>query len=278
MAEIWDIVYDNHMHLRTDGWYLDAARQFEKQGGTAFNLVNLPDHSMEASGYYEKVYSNTVSIAEAVTGNTGIKVLTTLGPYPLDYLHFRDHVDNISEFVMAGIDLAVEYIRKGKAHAIGEIGRPHFPTDEKAVEDADMILSYAMGRAADADVPVILHTEDLDSDGYAGLERMARSAGLDTGRVVKHHAYPQDLSFSSTLARSIMATRKNVRQSLEQSRNFMLETDYVDDRTKPGKVIPADSVPKRAVMVRNEYEDWESIYDSIFRKVPYDVFRHELFS
>ncbi|HKJ96912.1 MAG TPA: TatD family hydrolase, partial [Thermoplasmataceae archaeon] len=246
--ELWDIIFDNHMHLREDGYNIEAARQFEHSGGTAFNLVNLPNHELPAADYYENVYRKTLKLAEMVRRETGVKVAVTLGPYPLDYLHFSSHVGNIKEFILSGIDRAVDLILKGEADALGEIGRPHFVTDEKTVEDANDILEYAMEKCSDQDIPIILHTEDLTGDSYKELGEMARKAGFDTGKLIKHHAHPKDFSIDSILLKSVLATRKNVRESLIMSRGFFLETDYVDDRSKPGKVIPADSVPKRALM------------------------------
>lgn len=275
--KIWDIVFDNHMHLREEGFNVEAARQFEHSGGTAFNLVNILDYSLPASGYYESVYNTTLKMAERVRRETGIKVVVTIGPYPLDYIHFKDSVDDPYDFLKSGIDTAISLIEEGKANALGEIGRPHFDTDSSTVDDMNALLEYGMQRAADIGCPVILHTEDLNSESYAGLREMARRSGLDTGKLIKHHAHPQDFSFDSVLMKSVLASRKNVRESLQHGKSFYLETDYVDDRDKPEKVIPADSVPRRAVMIKNEYEYWEEIFCSIFRDLPYSTYGEDAF-
>lgn len=275
--KIWDTVFDNHMHLREDGFSISAAKEFEKSGGTAFNLVNLPNYSIPAKDYYQNIYGSTLKMAERVRKETGIKVLVTIGPYPLDYVHFKETVCDINQFVKNGIDLAIEIIENGEANALGEIGRPHFETDEITVSDANKLLEYAMERCSKSSIPIILHTEDLSADMYSGLAGMARSTGFNTDKLIKHHAYPQDLALDNPLRKSILATRRNVREALVLGKEFFLETDYVDDREKPGKVIPADSVPRRALMIRNEYEEWEEIFDSIFRRLPFQVYGEDAF-
>ena len=36
------IIFDNHLHLRRDGRFLDAVRDFNRTGGTHFVLCQLP--------------------------------------------------------------------------------------------------------------------------------------------------------------------------------------------------------------------------------------------
>lgn len=274
--KVWESVFDNHMHLRHDGFNIEAARMFEREGGTAFNLVNLPDYTLPADHYYERIYDNTVRMAERVRKETGIKVIVTLGPYPLDYLHFSSQVDDAGAFMMRGIDTAMDLILKGDANAIGEIGRPHFETDGKTVEAANGIIEYAMERAREHEIPVVLHTEDLSSDSYRELGEMARRCSFDTGKLVKHHAHPSDFQWDSNLVKSVLASRRNVRDSIGKGQPFFLETDYVDEKEKPGKVIPPDSVPRRAVMIKNQYENWEEIFESMFRTLPNSVYGDDL--
>ena len=266
------VVFDNHMHLREDGFFMEAVREFSHAGGTAFNLVNILDYGVNPSGYYEEIYSRTLRIREKIERETEIRVLVTLGPYPLDYFFFRDAGLDPVENMKMGLDMAAQLIKDGKADAIGEVGRPHFPCEGEIVDSSNLLLSYSFDLAKDLSCPVILHTEDLGEDGYSSLEKMALRSGLDPFKVVKHHAYPPNLLFKSKLSRSILATRPNVRDSIATGKNFMIETDYVDDRDKPGKVIPANSVPLRAKLIMGEYEDSYSILENMFITTPEKVF------
>lgn len=272
---IWNSVFDNHMHLREDGYFLEAASHFKKAGGTSFNLVNLPDYSFGADAYYSKIYGKTLRIAEAVRSQIGIDVVVTLGPYPLDLLNFTGKVKDAEDFVKKGMDLAVEIIGQGSANALGEIGRPHFQVEDSLLRASERILEHGMASAGDNGIPVILHTEDLDEQSYRHLCTLAENNHIPKGMLVKHHALASDFKIDRCLTKSTLATRSNVREAITSGMGFLLETDYVDDPTKPGKVIPADSVPKRALMIKNEYDNWEDIFQSIFVDIPSEVFRRE---
>ncbi len=270
-------IFDDHMHLRRDGFFMEAVNRFEKAGGTAFNLVNLPDYSLPVHGYYEAIFMNTIQLAETVMKESSIFSLVTLGPYPLDYFFFeRNGLDPVEE-MSRGIALAAKLIHEGKADAIGEIGRPHFPVAETVIENCNRMIQMAMDLARDENCAVVLHTEDLDRNSLKQLEEMADRAGINRYRVVKHHEKPENLAYNSHITASILASRRNVHESLKIRKTFMLETDYVDDRSKPDKVIPVDSVPKRAMMIKAENDDWEGIFSTIFTDLPSRVYGTDRF-
>ncbi len=265
------------MHLNPEGRFLEAVDMFLKAGGTSFNLVNLPDNKLGTGHYYETLYERTVSMARIVREEKEFGVPVTLGPYPLDYFRFQDAgKDPVSEMRNA-IDLACKYISEGEANAIGEIGRPHFPVPDEVVEQSDGIILYAMERAADLKCPVILHTNDLDESDYRLLEKLADKAGLEHKLVVKHHALPQDLSIETGIQRSVLASKSNTRKAALSGKPFLLETDYVDDPSLGWKVIPPDSVPRRATMIRSEMENWETIFKKTFRELPMELFGEDVF-
>lgn len=269
------VIFDNHMHLQTEGRFLEAVDMFLSAGGSTFNLVNLPDHTVGTEDHYEKIYSKTLEIASILRRERDLRTPVTLGPYPLDFFAFQEKgLDPVDE-MKKGVDLACRYISEGRAHAIGEVGRPHFPVSEEVTEKSDEIIFYCMERAAELDCPVILHTNDLDADGYALLEKLAGKARFPLSRVVKHHALPDDLSFSSGIQRSILASRSNVRKIMKAGKPFLLETDYVDDISLGWKVIPPDSVPRRAQLIKSECDDWETVFESAFRELPMKLFGPE---
>lgn len=271
------LIFDNHMHLNTSGRFLEAVDMFLSAGGSTFNLVNLPDFAVGPEGYYAKIYEKTTSMASIIKRERGLSVPVTLGPYPLDYFKFRDAGKDPVYSMKSGIDLACEYIQEGKANAIGEIGRPHFDVPEEVLEQSNEIISYGMKRAAEIDCPVILHTDDLNESGFRTLESMALKAGLDQSRVVKHHALAENMPFDTGIKKSILASRSNVRKAVESGNSFLLETDYVDDISMGWKVIPPDSVPKRALMIKSEFANWEEVFEQTFFELPIDLFGEEIF-
>ncbi|MEM0155687.1 MAG: TatD family hydrolase [Thermoplasmataceae archaeon] len=272
-----DSIFDDHMHLRADGFFLDAARKFRRAGGTAFNLVNLPDYSIGPARYYETLYARTIGLAETVRRELNICSLVTIGPYPLDYFYFEKAGYDPWIMMTDGISLAGKIISEGRADAIGEIGRPHFPVGQNVVDQCNAMIELALGIAKDCDSAVVLHTEDLGSVALENLGKMCDRSGIERERVIKHHARPDNLGVISGLSASILASRSNIREALKLTLEFMLETDYVDDPSKPDKVIPVDSVPKRAIMIKGEYDNWEEIFQKIFVDVPLRAYRRESF-
>lgn len=271
------IIFDNHMHLNTTGRFLEAVDMFVHAGGTSFNLVNLPDFGAGADNYYENLYRKTVSMAEIIMKERGMPVPVTLGPYPLDYFKFRDAGMDPVEMMKAGIDLACRYIDEGRAHAIGEIGRPHFDVPEDILAQSNKIMQYGMERAADTGCPVILHTEDLKEEEFRLIEKMAEGSGLDGSKVVKHHALAENMLIRTDIRKSILASRSNVRRAVESGEPFLLETDYVDDPAMGWKVIPPDSVPRRAIMVKAEVEGWREVFEDTFLRLPLELFGEDIF-
>jgi TatD-related deoxyribonuclease len=273
---IFRSVFDNFLHLRRNGYFLDAAEEFRRYGGTSMNIVNFPDYVYSPEMHYNKIYRETIAVAREVA-EIGLNTVITLGPYPLDYFFFRSAGKNPLESMKAGIDLAAGLIREGRADAMGEIGFPHFQVDEDVYDDSGKILEYALDICSDYDIPLILHTEDMSPDGYAKIENIIKRH-YRVDRVMKHHANSVDLGYPGGILKSLIASRSNVRVALESGKDFLLETDYTDQKEKPGKVIPVYSVPKRCEMIKNSCENYDEIFHRIFEEIPYKFYRKEFFN
>lgn len=272
------LIFDNHFHLNYGGNFIEGALRFKKAGGNAINLTNLPDYSLSPDHYYETIYERTIKIAEAVRRETGLTVLITIGPYPLDYARFSEIGLDGETLVMNGIDRAAKLIGEGVVNAMGEIGRPHFPVSASVVDESNRLLEYAFSRCGELECPAILHTEDLDNTRILEIEAFARKNGLDPRKVVKHHALPVNLWSDSWMRFSIPATRKFVRESISTEKKFLLETDYINDPGDDNRFLPPDSVPLRAIMIRQNYPDsWEHTFNSTFRDLPLEIFGSEPF-
>ena len=273
---LYRTVFDNFVHIRRAGYFLDAAREFMKYGGTSMNIANFPDYIYTPDSHYEKLYSETVNVSRAVW-KTGIKTVTTIGPYPLDYFYFQSAGKNPVEYMKKGIDLAAYLIINGEADAMGEVGYPHFPVDAKIYDDSGDILKYALDVCHDRNIPLILHTEDMDKNGYLRIEELIKKH-YKIERVMKHHANARDISFNDSILKSVVASRNNVRSAIESRKTFLLETDYTDQKEKPGKVIPIFSVPKRAEMIKNSYIDYMEIFHKIFEEIPFRFYGKDFFN
>jgi TatD-related deoxyribonuclease len=243
-------IFDNHIHLRPEFQGVQAAKAFEKAGGTAFLLTHSPydDMPIHRGEDYGPAYEKTLRMADAVRGATAVQVFVALGPYPVDFLHLRESLGLAAamDAMRKGIDLAAAHIAEQKAVAFGEIGRPHFPVDAETVAACNVLLGYAMARANELGCAVVLHTEDPTRETFAELARIAANARLDPGRVVKHHSTPLTRPEDTHgLVPSILAKEDLVVEALRGKPRFLLETDYIDDPRRPGAVLGPATVPKK---------------------------------
>ena len=242
------IIFDNHQHLRRDGLFLEAVKEFQKAGGTHFVLCQYPMPSIvihEKS--YKSCYLETLQMADEIRSKVDVGVFVTVGPYPVDYLKLSERFgrDVAIKIMKKGMDEAATLCEEKKCIGIGEIGRPHFPVDEQAVIDSNEILKYGMAKAKDVGCSVILHTESTTPEQCKELMEMGRDVGLPADKIVKHFAPPlinDDENFG--LMPSVLASRKNIVAAIKKGSRFLMETDYIDDFKRPGAVLGPKTVPK----------------------------------
>jgi len=243
------ILFDNHLHLRRDGRFLDAVREFKKAGGTHFVLCQYPMPLVVVQEKsYESCYRETLQMATEIRSKTAVSVFVTVGPYPVDYLKLRGVFgrDKALEIMKKGMDEAAALCEDQQCIAIGEIGRPHFPVEKQAIEDSNEILLYGMEKAKDVGVPVVLHTESTTPRQCKELVDMGKKAGLPAHKMVKHYAPPLVLEDENYgLMPSVLASKKNILAAVVKSTRFLMETDYIDDPKRPGAVLGPKTVPKR---------------------------------
>ena len=171
-------IYDNHVHLTSSSidFFLNV---FTKAGGTSLNLVNLTEDCFLLEDF-ERKYDQTISISK-ILEEKGLHVVVSIGPYPVNYVEMREKIgkDKALEIYRKAVDSAVRRVEEGMANAIGEVGRPHFPTSQEIVEESNGIMEYIFQSTSDNDIPVILHTESLDSTGMCDVMKMARNSGKE---------------------------------------------------------------------------------------------------
>lgn len=253
-------IFDNHVHLTplSVDFFFET---FRKAGGTSVNLVNLTEACQSLEDFSKK-YEETVSISRSLR-QKGLDVVVTIGPYPVNYVVLREKMgpSNAEELYRRATDIAIAMIEDGKANAIGEVGRPHFDTSPEIVEESNLIMEYIFQSTADKDIPVILHTESLDSSAMCRIMESARKNGKKD-LVVKHFSSPIFSDICGIIP-SVPANRKNARSAPWGERGFFLETDFAGDEKNPNFVLPADSVPKRVSMLLQEGVPSEKIERSM---------------
>jgi TatD-related deoxyribonuclease len=260
------IIFDNHLHLRRDGRFLDAVKDFKRAGGTHFVLCQFPMPDLVIKeGSYKACYGETLKMADEIRSKIDIGVFVTVGPYPVDYLKLVERFGREStiEIMKKGMDEAAELCKEKKCIGIGEVGRPHFEVDAQVFDDSNEILLYGMQRAKDVNVPVILHTESATPDQCKEFVEMGKKAGLPASKIVKHFSPPLILKNENYgLMPSLLASKKNVVAALEKGTRFIMETDYIDDPHRPGAVLGPKTIPRTTLeLIKNGYLTEKQAYE-----------------
>ena len=282
-------IFDQHLHLDRNNRFLDAVSDFSKSGGTAIMLVHKPEFSRslptDRQGY-EKVYSETISMAEEIRRNFDLEVGVALGPHTVAW---ETQIANLglkksTELHLEAVSLALEHIDSGTANCLGEVGRPHYPVAEEVWEEANEMLLEVLSMASSAKTSVQLHVEDNDDVTCHELSQLCRSAGLPLDRAIRHYAPPNvSAEFTHGLSATVNVGKGSIATLTETANRAIspwgMETDFLDDKNRPGAVLGPKTVPKRThelassllssgwkeskveSLLQNIHSDWpESLY------------------
>jgi TatD-related deoxyribonuclease len=256
-------VLDNHCHIDPrNGDGIDAVRRFDRSGGTHMCIVNKPSWSLgvEASDGddFREVFDETLETVEDATEVLDGRAFAVLGVHPglVSKLLGRfggpqndEAVERTEAVMKAGLDVAAEYVAEGRAVAL-KSGRPHYDVQEPTWEASNAVMEHAFELGSDLDCAVQLHTESAED--FSDIRAMAEGAGMSPDRVVKHFSSPS----VSAVQRSVIAYEENVFEAAEDGRDFLLETDYIDDPERPGAVLGTRTVPRRVEALLEEgYDD-----------------------
>jgi TatD-related deoxyribonuclease len=244
-------VVDHHCHLSPNGEGVAAAQRFRHAGGTHLFLATQaygpgPITTLAA---YEAQFATTEQLAQAIRREAGVVVYVVIAPYPVDLIGASEAlgIPAARDLHREALDLAGRWVREGRAVALGEVGRPHFPTSPEVRAAADEVFVHALEVARDVGCPVVIHSEDLDPDAVRELARLARSVEFPAGRLVKHYQrqlFAPDLA--GTAVPSYLARRELCDESLRSEGPWFWETDFLDDPRRPGAVLDLETVPRRA--------------------------------
>jgi TatD-related deoxyribonuclease len=244
-------ILDNHVHLEPyKGRNLDSARDFERSGGTHLIISHLPydEVTVKTADDFRKSFDLTIGLKDRVNKETRVRAYATVGPYPAELLELAKlhGLDKAKEVMARGMEIAAEYVSDGKALAIGEVGRPHFPVSTEVWRASNEILEHAMAMAKQVGCAIVLHTESATPENMHELALMADKVGLDRGRVVKHYSPPLVLPEENFgLMPSVLVGRDSAERALRKGTRFLMETDFLDDPRRPGAVLAITTVPKR---------------------------------
>ncbi len=234
-------ITDDHIHIDpVNGRGLEAAKDFLRSGGTHMFLVSKPSWSLsvhpKCGADYSGVFDETLRVANLVSG-TGLVVFTILGVHPAEIsrLTERMNLEQAVAVMKAGLDCAARYIHAGKAVAL-KSGRPHYDVEPAILAASNDVLAHALSLAAECNCALQIHAESGPCDDVVA---MAQAAKVPIERVVKHYGSPD-----TPLHPSLIAKHEAISQLAREKRPFTLESDFMDENSRPGAVIGPKSVPR----------------------------------
>lgn len=234
-------ITDDHIHFNPkNGRGLEAAKDFLRAGGTHLFLVSLPSWSLGVAisdgRDYREVFDETLRVAKLISG-IGLTVFPVLGVHPAEigWLAERMSVQEAADLMMAGLDCAASYVREGMAVAL-KSGRPHYEVGTNVLDASNSVLCHALHLASECGCALQIHAE---SGPCTDVVTMAAEAHMPVHRVVKHFASPD-----TPLHPSLIAKNDALPQLIRERRRFTMESDYMDENSRPGAVIGPKSVPR----------------------------------
>jgi TatD-related deoxyribonuclease len=218
-------------------------------------IPNKPTWTVGKDCDFKKAMELVVGYVEEINLETEVKAFAVVGSHPAELSHLLREgttLEEGEELMRGALETAQKMVMEGQAVAIGEVGRPHYEVPPKEMEIHNRLLLYAMELAREADCPVQLHTESAGPDEFLEFAKLADQAGLKREKVIKHFSGPLVLPDENHgLTPSLICSGDVIRTGLKKGTNFLMETDYLDDITRPGAVLGPKTVPRRTRKLLN---------------------------
>lgn len=265
-------IIDDHAHLCPWGKRFEAVRQFKNAGGTHLIISHMPYESKPIlrKEDWKDEYQITIDLAKEAEQRTGVRCFCVIGPYPVDLIALaeRHGLEKGFRLMVAGVEAAVELIKEEQAIGLGEVGRPHFEVPENILTKSNEIIRLCFERARDLGCAVVIHSEQVDESNLGWLSKLGQDVGLKPQRIVKHFCGKLKRDWlTGGVSLSVLASRENVLSAIDQKRDFMMETDYLDDPTRPGAVLSLATVPRRTKQLFEE----GILDEKLWRKIHIDM-------
>ncbi len=262
-------ILDDHTHINRRGGVGPAVvREFLRSGGTHMIQVSLPSWSHGVTPTtpedFRGVFDELLSVCEAVRAE-GCVCYAICGVHPAEIgkLCERMSLADAEALMCGALDIAAEYVAEGDAIGL-KSGRPHYPVTPEVWEASNRVLFHALELAGESGCALQIHAESGPCDD---VPAMARAAGMDPGRVVKHFA-----TCATPLHPSITVREPFLVEWFAEKRDFTLESDYMDDLSRPGAVNGPRSVPRRMRRLLQEGTVTEEDMWRVHSRVPEKIY------
>jgi len=234
-------VTDDHIHIDpANGRGMEAVKDFRRSGGTHIFLVTKPSWSYGISplkgGDFVEVFETTIKTA-ALCREEGVVAFPILGVHPAEITRLTERMplQEAGAIMCDALSIAADYVNEGKAVAL-KSGRPHYPVEDEIMQSSNGVLLHAVELAAGCGCALQIHAE---SGPCEDVVAMADAAKMPAWKVVKHFAIPE-----TPLTPSMLAKHEAIPEMANAGRLMTMESDYMDDNSRPGSVIGPRSVPR----------------------------------
>ncbi|RBQ23193.1 hypothetical protein ALNOE001_11150 [Candidatus Methanobinarius endosymbioticus] len=246
-------ITDNHIHVDPVNGQgpIKIAKQFHNVGGRVMIIPNKPSWTFGEPFNFKKAMDLVIDYTNQINQNTDVKAFPVVGIHPAEFSRLIEQNKSLEDnynLVTEALDYGKKLIEDGKAIAIGEIGRPHYEVSKEEMEYQNKIIKYGLKLAKDIDCPVQLHTETASEKEFEEFASFADEIGFNKKKLIKHFSGPyikENENFG--LTPSVMSGKDNIKNAISKGDNLLMETDYLDDLTRPGAVLGPKTVPKRTL-------------------------------
>ena len=252
-------ITDDHIHLDpVNGRGIEAAKDFVRAGGTHIFLVSKPSWSLAVhpacGADYARVFDETLRVAE-LAATTGLVVFPVLGVHPAEISRLAERMtlSKAAEVMKEGLTCAARYVEEGRAVAL-KSGRPHYEVTEDVWAASNAVLAHALTLARECRCALQVHAE---TGPCVDISEMAQALGVPVRSVVKHYGSPD-----TPLHPSLIAKHEAIPDMAREHREFTMESDFMDENSRPGAVIGPKSVPR---ITKKLLESGQITADDCFR-------------
>ncbi len=257
------IITDDHMHLYNH-LKLKALEQFKNAGGTHVFLVSLLSKHYNVKPTkgedFKKMFDAHISLVNKANKIVRAFAVLAVHPAEITIIGSRLGYKRAAEIMKEALDLAGKYVEEGKAVAI-KSGRPHYKVPKEVWDLSNEVMMHAFEVAKDVGCAVQLHTESYTLEGIKEIAEMADKVGLKREKVVKHFSPPKVKEFEEVgIFPSVICLNDYALEAARQGDRFMLETDYIDDKSRPGAVLGPRTVPRKVKELLKHGFDEDFIY------------------
>jgi TatD-related deoxyribonuclease len=250
-------VTDNHIHVDSINGEgpIETANKFHRAGGSYMVIPNKPTWTVSDDCSFKDAMELVIEYVDEINRITEVKAFAVVGAHPAELsrrIKAGEDIENAEKLMRKALETAQSLVLEGKAVAIGEVGRPHYPVSSEELDAHNRLISHAMELSKDAGCPVQLHTESAGPEQFLEFAQMADKVGIPRNKIIKHFSGPFVLKEENHgLMPSLIATKDVVKDGLKKGKVFLMETDYLDDITRPGAVLGPKTVPRRTIEMIN---------------------------